>query len=1027
MAFRLLQLNCQRSRVVMYELGQALCDLGASVALVQEPYCVDGRVRGLPGGMRVYTDSVGDSAIVVNDRDVDCTVVSQGPYGVCVGVEWGCGKMLLASIYCRFRAEMEPYLVYMDTVLRLAGSSPLILCLDANATSTMWFSKFPRNSGSSESRVRGELLGNWMIERDISVLNEPSEMYTFDGPSGVSDIDVTAANGAAMTAFGSRWRVCDGWGVSDHNLIEIVISDREGRTRVTDRAPGWRVRDIDWTLYADSVRAAFASMPIEEFSRLTVDDQVALLERRMSAVNDALLGRRSFARPSKVRWWSRELNLMRRNIRRLRSRFQAARRSNADDLPFRREAYLRDLRTYKDMLARAKEEDWRSFVRDNRDDPWGLLYRVCRRGGDFSRQVDFGGLEVGGTVLSSWGDCARELMGAFFPDSEPLEQASSEEMFVCPGLESYEVESSIRRIRGRKSPGMDGMTGQMYKSIWRVMPEYLLAVLSRCVEEGYFPRAWKCARVVVLLKSPERVRSNPRSYRGISLLPVLGKVLERVMVDRLKESNGEGTSPYQFGFVEGRSTVDAWLYVQDCVSGSNAKYVLGIFVDFKGAFDNLLWRSVLARLVEVGCQEIGLWRSYFSDRRACVVGASETVWKDVVRGCPQGSICGPFIWNLMMDSLLQLLARSFKVCAYADDLLILVEGQSRAALERLGEEAMRMVREWGDRVGVEVAAEKTVLMLLKGRLASSRPPLIRAGPVSLRYSPRVKYLGVVVSERLRFLAHLDHVKERLSAVAVVLRRILRSDWGLSRRAARTIYAGLFVACATYGAPIWYRAVMTVHGREKVTSCQRSAMLACAPLCRTVSSDAMQVLLGAAPLDLEVIRRAVLYKARRGLPVAERDWLPDPDLMNGDVRRLKAHLLECLYDRWRTRWTDSDNGRVTYRFIGDATFVVDRPDFGFGLSLGFLLTGHGSLNAFLHRRGLATTAGCPACGGVVEDVVHLLTECPYYSDIRDLGAMGISYAEGVWDLSRALLDSGTFARLATFARAVFGRRRMLGGR
>ncbi|KAM7363423.1 uncharacterized protein ACRADG_000334 [Cochliomyia hominivorax] len=64
-----------------------------------------------------------------------------------------------------------------------------------------------------------------------------------------------------------------------------------------------------------------------------------------------------------------------------------------------------------------------------------------------------------------------------------------------------------------------------------------------------------------------------------------------------------------------------------CVGGSSAIYVLGIF--------------------------------------ACVVGVSDTVWKDVARGCPQGSICGPFIWNLMMDLLLRLLARSFKVCAYA--------------------------------------------------------------------------------------------------------------------------------------------------------------------------------------------------------------------------------------------------------------------------------------------------------------------------------------------------------------------------
>ena len=47
---------------------------------------------------------------------------------------------------------------------------------------------------------------------------------------------------------------------------------------------------------------------------------------------------------------------------------------------------------------------------------------------------------------------------------------------------------------------------------------------------------------------------------------------------------------------------------------------MGVFVDFKGAFDNLSWSEVLSKLVEVGCKEIKCWVSYFKDRRVCVVG-----------------------------------------------------------------------------------------------------------------------------------------------------------------------------------------------------------------------------------------------------------------------------------------------------------------------------------------------------------------------------------------------------------------------
>ena len=72
----------------------------------------------------------------------------------------------------------------------------------------------------------------------------------------------------------------------------------------------------------------------------------------------------------------------------------------------------------------------------------------------------------------------------------------------------------------------------------------------------------------------------------------------------------------------------------------------------KDAFDNLEWKRVLEKLNEIGCEEMTLWKSYFQGRRACMIGVTEVVRRNVERGCPQKSICDPFIWNLMMDELL---------------------------------------------------------------------------------------------------------------------------------------------------------------------------------------------------------------------------------------------------------------------------------------------------------------------------------------------------------------------------------------
>ena len=53
------------------------------------------------------------------------------------------------------------------------------------------------------------------------------------------------------------------------------------------------------------------------------------------------------------------------------------------------------------------------------------------------------------------------------------------------------------------------------------------------------------------------------------------------------------------------------------------------------------------------CKAINLWESYFRDRKVSVVGEVNEVERKVCTGCPQGSICGPAVWNMMVNELLE--------------------------------------------------------------------------------------------------------------------------------------------------------------------------------------------------------------------------------------------------------------------------------------------------------------------------------------------------------------------------------------
>lgn len=1016
MAYRVMQLNCQGSFPVMCDLGARLCDRDISIALVQEPYTTNGCIRGLPASLRIFLDTRCNAAVIVNDAEVESILVCADDFGVCVSIEGQLGIVWFVSVYCKFGEPLDPYLRFLDTVLLQASSTPVFIGMDGNASSTMWFSKMSRHSSGYQNHYRGEVLSEWCLSQGLNVLNEESEWFTFDGPRGCSDIDITLVNQAASRCLEFDWKVLGGTGLSDHNPIEVVITHAYSEIE-TDVIKTWRTGRADWVLYGECIQFAFRGLPLDAFTRLEVDEMVRVINEKVDSVNEDLFERSRKTKPRQVRWWNRELNEKRRMLRLLRRKFQRARTTAAADVDRLRYQFRRSDKEYKEMMVRHKENEWRAFVHDHRDDPWGHVYKIMR---GRRKQFQVNSLQVGEQKFTTWSGCVRVLLNEFFPRAD--DHIPSVGNGSVHPLEDAEVDYAFSRVRSRRSPGLDGMTGEMCKSIWKAVPEHLGALYNKCVCEGYFPTEWKKARVVVLLKSPNKVKSNPRSYRGISLLPVMGKVLERILVERLQERVEDTMSERQFGFKQGLGVEDAWNFVKVKVQSSVRKYVLGVFVDFKGAFDYLSWSKVLERLREVGCREITLWKSYFSNRKACVVGANGSEWIDVERGCPQGSICGPFIWNLMMDTLLRRLEMVSECCAYADDLLVIIEGQSRLELERKGAEVMQIICEWGECVGVSVAGDKSVTMLLKGKLSLTRPPVIAANGVSLKYVTEVKYLGVTMSERMCFIPHLAQLKERLVNTVGQVRRVLISEWGLSRRAVRIIYKGLLVACATFGASVWYGVVSTAVGLKRMQSCQRVMLLGCLPVCRTVSTDALQVLMGVPPLDLEVIRRAIAFRIKRGLELNE--WI-DEGSRAFNLRERKELLQECVISRWQNRWDRSENGRLTNRFIKNVRFVGDRPDFKFSLGLGYLLTGHGSLNAFLHKRGLSESSCCP-CGVVCEDSLHVLFECRLYSDLRDPNMWGFRQDSGVYDLSLDSISENRMEELDRFACDVFKRRKALLG-
>ena len=133
-----------------------------------------------------------------------------------------------------------------------------------------------------------------------------------------------------------------------------------------------------------------------------------------------------------------------------------------------------------------------------------------------------------------------------------------------------EVTNAIQDMRNKKAPGEDGIPNEVWKGVMKILPKYLTAIYNICLKEGVFPRRWKTAKIIPIVKPGKEGNDEVSKFRPISLLASGGKVLEKLLINRINHhayTRGHMNNN-QFGFRLQKSTVDAAMEIKDFVQKS---------------------------------------------------------------------------------------------------------------------------------------------------------------------------------------------------------------------------------------------------------------------------------------------------------------------------------------------------------------------------------------------------------------------------------------------------------------------------
>ncbi|KAI5631121.1 reverse transcriptase (RNA-dependent DNA polymerase) domain-containing protein [Phthorimaea operculella] len=260
--------------------------------------------------------------------------------------------------------------------------------------------------------------------------------------------------------------------------------------------------------------------------------------------------------------------------------------------------------------------------------------------------------------------------------------------------------------------------------------------------------------------------------------------------------------------------------------------------------------------------------TYLSDRSIQVTYAGAEARRDTNIGCIQGSTCGPLLWNVQMDPLLQDAENlEAHLQAFADDILIIACGKTTNDLERKVNLALDLVSAWGKKFKMKFAAHKTQAVIITKKRKYEEPIFNLLG-TPIKGTDSIKFLGLTIDRNLSFRAHLANANKKAINIYKRLARTIRTTWGLNPEITRMLYLAVIEPIVLYGAGAWASVAEKQYAKKILNSLTRTFCLKICRAHRTTSLISSALIARVLPLDLRLMEQGRLYEIKRGKPLKD---------------------------------------------------------------------------------------------------------------------------------------------------------------
>ena len=374
---------------------------------------------------------------------------------------------------------------------------------------------------------------------------------------------------------------------------------------------------------------------------------------------------------------------------------------------------------------------------------------------------------------------------------------------VTPVNES-EVIEILKKLKN-SSPGWDGISPHIVKMTYSIFIKPLVHICNLSIMNGVFPNELKVAKVIPLYKGGDSMLLV--NYRPVSILPVLSKLFERLMYNRLFQFIEELELLYylQFGFRKFHSTSLALMYLVDKISKAlhEGDYVLGVFIDFSKAFDTVNHEILLRKIWHYGIRGVTYtWLQSYLDKRSQYVtyNSIDSSAQLIKCGVPQGSILGPLLFLLYINDI-ALVSDVILPILFADDTNVFLTGKNVNDLISSMNLELEKIMIWLYANKLSLNVNKTHYLVFRSS-GMAKPVFdiqLQINDQHIKEDIKTKFLGVFLDNKLTWAYHIQYIKNKIAKGIGVICRARRL---LNIKTLCTLYHCFVYPYLNYAAEVW---------------------------------------------------------------------------------------------------------------------------------------------------------------------------------------------------------------------------------